>query len=59
MVKNNLKNIGVLGGSFDPPHKGHLYVSKQSLKRLNLKKSYMGNYKEKSFKKKPFFSLLN
>ena len=38
MVKNNFIKIGILGGSFDPPHKGHLFISKQSLRRLGLKK---------------------
>jgi len=30
--------IGILGGSFDPAHKGHLAISKEALKRLKLKK---------------------
>jgi nicotinate-nucleotide adenylyltransferase len=28
--------IGLLGGSFDPPHAGHVHVTKQALRRLGL-----------------------
>ena len=31
-----MKNIGLLGGSFDPPHKGHLYISLEAKKTLKL-----------------------
>ena len=31
-----MKNIGLLGGSFDPPHKGHLYISVEAKKILQL-----------------------
>ncbi len=30
--------LGILGGTFDPPHKGHLYVSKIVAKKLKLNK---------------------
>ncbi len=31
-----MKHIGLLGGSFDPPHKGHLYISLEAKKILQL-----------------------
>lgn len=30
------QTIGLFGGSFDPPHQGHVHVSKEALKRFGL-----------------------
>ena len=40
MASIQKKNIGLLGGSFDPAHKGHLGVSNIAIKKLKLKKIY-------------------
>ena len=50
----NLKKnkIGILGGSFDPPHKGHLAISKEAFKRLKLKKIIWAITKKNPLKKK-------
>ena len=57
MVKLNNTNIGLLGGSFDPAHKGHLTISKIALKKFKLKKIYWIIAKKNPFKNKTFFSL--
>ena len=57
MAKLKIKKIGILGGSFDPAHKGHLLISKIALKKIKLKKIYWIVTKKNPFKKKTFFSL--
>ena len=60
MKKNKKRDyikIGILGGTFDPPHKGHLYISKIALKKLRLKKILWVVTKKNPFKKNPMFSL--
>ena len=44
--------IGILGGSFDPAHKGHLAISKEATKRFKLKKIVWAITKKNPFKKK-------
>ncbi len=51
--------IGILGGSFDPAHKGHLVISKEAIKRFNLKKVIWAITKKNPFKKNSFKSLEN
>ena len=57
MTNIQKKKIGLLGGSFDPAHKGHLSISKIAIKKLKLKKIYWVITKKNPFKSKTFFSL--
>ena len=56
MAKSKIK-IGVLGGSFDPAHKGHLAISQEALKKLKLKKIIWAITKKNPLKKKSTTSL--
>ena len=53
-LENKLKiekvKIGVLGGTFDPAHKGHLEISKQAKKRFGLKNIVWAITKQNPFK---------
>ena len=57
MVKFSNKSIGILGGSFDPAHKGHLAISKITLRKIGIDKLYWIITKKNPFKKKVHFSL--
>ena len=59
LSKKKYTRIGILGGTFDPPHKGHLYISKIALKKLRLKKILWVITKKNPLKKKPYLSLKN
>ena len=55
--KGDCIKIGILGGTFDPPHKGHLYISKIALKKLRLKKILWVITKKNPLKNKPYLKL--
>ena len=43
--------IGILGGTFDPAHKGHLTISKEAVKRFMLKEVIWAITKKNPFKR--------
>ena len=57
MVKELNKSYGILGGSFDPAHKGHLEISKIAIKKVRLNKIFWLVTKKNPFKDKAFYSI--
>jgi len=52
MIRSNNNKIGIFGGSFDPPHRGHLEISKIAIEKLSLNKLYWYVTKKNPLKKK-------
>ena len=57
MVKASNKSVGLLGGSFDPAHKGHLIISKIAIKKIKLNTILWIVTKQNPFKGKAYYSL--
>ena len=57
MIRSKEKRIGIFGGSFDPPHHGHLEISKLAIEKLSLDQIYWCITKKNPLKNKTFFSL--
>jgi len=56
LFKKNYNKIGILGGTFDPPHVGHLHISKIALKKLRLNAVMWVITKQNPLKQKPFLN---
>ena len=57
MVKASNKTIGLVGGTFDPAHKGHIAITKIAIKKLKLSKVFWIVTKKNPFKDNPYYSL--
>ena len=56
-MKKKYTKIGILGGSFDPPHTGHVSISKIAIKKFKLKKVFWIVTNQNPFKYKTKYNL--
>ena len=56
LLKKKHSKVGILGGTFDPPHIGHLHISKIALKKLCLDAVIWIITKQNPLKQKTYLS---
>ena len=59
LSKKKYTKIGILGGTFDPPHYGHIEISKTAIKKFKLKNVLWITTNQNPFKPKPYLNLKN
>jgi len=57
LLKKNHKKIGILGGTFDPAHIGHIKISREAKKKFKLNYIIWAITKKNPFKKKSSLKL--
>ena len=57
MKKNKKKKIGILGGSFDPAHRGHIKISIEAKKKFRIDKIIWAITRKNPFKSKSYIDL--
>ena len=57
MKNKKLNKIGILGGTFDPAHKGHIAISKEAIRTYKISKVIWAVTKKNPFKKKSYMTL--
>ena len=57
MRNNKKKKIGILGGSFDPAHKGHIKISIEAKKKFRINKIIWAVTRKNPFKSKSYLEL--
>ena len=57
MKNKKLNKIGILGGTFDPAHKGHVAISKEAIRSYKISKVIWAVTKKNPFKKKSYMTL--
>tara|TARA_B100002052_G_scaffold208771_1_gene190807 strand:+ start:1561 stop:2094 length:534 start_codon:yes stop_codon:yes gene_type:complete len=56
-VKSEIKKIGILGGTFDPAHKGHIKISIEAKKKYKLNEVIWAITKKNPYKSESTYSL--